>query len=32
MLVEDGVVRTLDIDPAGTFDKTDARTMLNHLD
>jgi peroxiredoxin len=32
MLIEDGVVRTLDIDPAGTFDKTDARTMLSHLD
>jgi len=31
MVVEDGVVKTLQIDPSGTFEKTSAETLLAEL-
>lgn len=31
MLVEDGVVKSLEIDPPGTYEKTSAETMLKSL-
>lgn len=31
MLVEDGIIRQLNIDPAGSYDKTSAETMLAQL-
>ena len=31
MLVDDGVVRFLEVDPPGTYQKSDAATMLAHL-
>lgn len=31
MLVEDGIVRHLNIDPPGSYDKTSAETMLSQL-
>jgi peroxiredoxin len=31
MLVEDGVVKTLDVEQPGKFEVSDAATMLKHL-